>query len=252
MAFVLPATALAAFPPAPERLLNTLRAQVDDPLLMQIANADYGEGADECFGTLKIIRDTGEMPPQSSGNLWNVLELTRWYDPERADPSFDRSLTGRRAHLAQLFACAMLLRLDSHDSEDSTLAQALKCTSYLGEELTAAFASHLTSRILIKRPEYPDSLFRALSLLICAIRLKEHTPHRLAAEIADWVLAEESRLLQRMRGNDLGERCPPAFSLLQGLWTPLLAELSSEAARMPPGDDRSNLELCAILFPTTA
>lgn len=93
----------------PLQILKTLRSSQDlflfritrllsDEMLWEIARADYGMGAETCFVQLQQIRETKQMPETLDFELQEVLELTRWTEPEN-----------REEHVRRAFACASLL-----------------------------------------------------------------------------------------------------------------------------------------------
>src|SRR4029077_11198042 len=111
MMMEIPAALIAAFPPSADLLLERARQQTDDAMLEEIARADYGFEADELIVELRAIRDEGIVPDQMRWQLVEVLELTRFSNPERPNlPPFEPGPTGPRGHQTRLFACAVLLR----------------------------------------------------------------------------------------------------------------------------------------------
>lgn len=55
-------TILAACEPNRDRLLALVSEAIDDSMLQEIAEADYGRDVEEYLPALKQIRDKGKMP----------------------------------------------------------------------------------------------------------------------------------------------------------------------------------------------
>lgn len=246
----------AAFPPSREVLLDGARLAIDDAMLRQIARADYGEMADEMLAELRPIRDHGTIPCPMHWQLLEVLQLTRWSEPDDPNPSpFARGPSGRRGHQTRLFACAALLRAatdpasgynDEDCCYDSSLALGLASARVLGDEMNEAFGCLLTWRLT--RLASRESVFFAIALLVIAARLGPGRVDDAAlGKLAGWVLEEESLEQRRRPWNPANPR-PKEFSVEQGFWQPLVAEIKDKAATLPAGEIRTSVELCAILL----
>jgi len=96
----------------PIEILRTLDASEDeilfhffellsDEMLMQIASADYGYKAQECFEELKQLLITQKLPNQISFHLIECLELTRWIEPKN-----------EMEHVIRAFSCMLLIILE--------------------------------------------------------------------------------------------------------------------------------------------
>jgi hypothetical protein len=250
----IPVPLIAAFPPSADLLLDLARQQVDDTMLREIANADYGYKADAMLAALRPIRDDGIIPAPMDWPLVEVLQLTRWCDPETPNPPpFEPGPTGRRGHQTRLFACAVLLRAmakpatDNIDnSEDASLANCLISAQVLGEEMSIAAARFLTWRIPQDPKCYEPFLFN-IALVILAIRLRSgRIPDAVLGMAAEWVLAEEARWRKEMDPYRSSNAKPEPFSLQ--FWRPLAAEMIREAATIRADDVRANLQLCELLL----
>ncbi len=72
-------TLLAPLHPNEDALTPVFQANVDDEMLREIAEADYGEGATECHALLRETLCTGRASPRASeGQLREVLSLIHW------------------------------------------------------------------------------------------------------------------------------------------------------------------------------
>jgi len=256
MTMKIPASLTAAFPPSADLLFDRARREIDDAMLLDIANADYGQMADEMFALLRSIRDSGLIPKPMHPQLHEVLSLTRWCDPEQTDaPPFRPGPTGPTGHRTRLFACVLLLRasvepesLQDDGTSDSTLAQCLASAKSVGEEMSKAVACFLTWRFSCALIE--DPLFYAVALLIVAVRLRSgRVTEAELANVADWVLSVEADS-QYVKWPISRAAMPTAFSLQQGFWQSLAEELRNEATTIQVDDARENVELCRLLLET--
>src|SRR5215813_1528410 len=134
-------------------------------MLREIAEADYGWKADECFALLLQIWKTGAVASDDF-NLREVLELIRWSEPE--DPNWSPGGQGARGHWMRLFACTALVRLapsnrDFFDGECSTVAQLVSSAIELGRPVARATASLLAWRFLAYPGADDDAPFLAFA-----------------------------------------------------------------------------------------
>jgi len=89
---------LKTLSPSEIPLFNMLCDFMDDEMLMNIAQADYGYEADYCFSALKTIIKSKKMLDKTEFQVKEVLSLT----------SFSRSKT-QKDHLIRAFSCSCLL-----------------------------------------------------------------------------------------------------------------------------------------------
>jgi hypothetical protein len=80
----IPPAILAAFPPAADLLLDVARRQVDDAMLLEIAQADYMNQTDLHLAALRMIRDDGVLPSYPQWDPREVLGLVQWPEPDGA------------------------------------------------------------------------------------------------------------------------------------------------------------------------
>lgn len=148
----LPPSLRECFPPSATELLKLARSHIDDEMLLQIARADHGSGADKAFAALRVIRDEGIVPRPVSYELSEVLCLSRWHDLHAWNVSRDHTdplMT--RGHFIRFFACAALLHAKAdpslefpEDSIDSDFAMCLQSAGMLGDDFNKVFGSWLT------------------------------------------------------------------------------------------------------------
>src|SRR5579872_3052870 len=165
-------------------------------MLREIAEADYGWKADECYALLQPILQTGLLTSADS-HLREVLELIRWSEPE--DPEWRPGGQGPRGHWMRLFACTALVRLAPRyralwDSECDTLAQLISSAIKLGPPVARAASGMLAWRFLTFPGVEEDAAFFAFAILLLAAHLERGEERGLwLKQLADWVEAEESR-----------------------------------------------------------
>lgn len=140
---------LAEFEPDPSPLLGLIRQNVDDSMLREIADADYGEDFELHYEVLLEIYD-GKIPFPFKFHPSEVLELTLWSLPE--DPLLNPSGNVTRRHWTRLFCCVALLRAGIESSNrihcnDASTIQLVDSVLKLGEETTRAGLSFLSWRL---------------------------------------------------------------------------------------------------------
>lgn len=252
-----PGFLVAAFPPSMNGLIDGARRKTDDSMLWDIAMADYGQGASDVMPELRAIRDTGIIKPPVSNELFDVLSLTHYINPEVPDPPpFRPGPTGPRGHQTRFFACALLLHIESEWSygfrmtTDSALANGIASAKFLCEETSEGIGGFLTWR-LVSQADEPDSVLLALALLILATRLRSNrfTESDLGA-VATWVLTLES-IMHKEAAKIFPDHMglwPPPFSLEAGFWQPVAAEFKQETESIRDDHVRLDLELCGLLL----
>jgi hypothetical protein len=181
--------------PAEDALVAGFQAHVDDSMLREIAAADYGWEADECYAHLQPILRIGVVGLEYY-NLREVLELIRWSEPE--EPEWSPGGQGVRGHWMRLFACTGLLRLaakypDTAGSECDTLAQFVSSAVELGRDVARAAAGLLAWRFLVWPGRDEDRAFLAFAILLLAAYLeREEDRGPWLRALAEWVELEES------------------------------------------------------------
>jgi len=240
-----PSSLQACFPASSDRLLNLSRAQIDDGMLREIADADYGIDGDAHFAALLPIRDQGTIPVPMGWHPGEVLRLMRWSNPE--DPNHQPGGRGPRGHQMRAFSCAVLLRSafeNGEEAEEATLAQCLASAKTLGDEMSNAAARFIVWCLPFVSSR--DRWLFALGLLLLATRLRAGriSDHALS-DISAWVLAEES---ESRLGYDPSDPPPEAFGMTFGCWKPLVAELIANAADIDSIDVREDVEFIGAML----
>lgn len=245
----IPESLTVAFPPSSQQLLDVTSRQIDDGMLLELAEFDYRYNADVHLASLMPIRDSGTIDSPLGFYPGEVLQLARWCDPAKPnEPPFEPGPTGRRAHRIRAFACAVLLRLgpEYDTGYDSTLAQCLSSAGVLGDDVNRAAGSFLMWQIphLGVEPTWVAAMDRwlyAFGLLVVASRLpRQCISESTLGNAAAWVFAEEARSRHMCL---YPESRPDPFSVSRGFWKPLAAELVENASTIRDNGVRQDLEL---------
>ena len=232
-------------------LLAQLAAQLDDSMLDEIAGADRGDGAAAHRAALLIIRDQLRIPAPLQWEPQEVLELTRWSDPD--DPRWrDSDAAARRGHVIRAFCCTALIRAGADpenpygfDNEPDTLAQLVASLGVLGAPQQLAGLRFLAWRLARLGVEVEERPFYFLAILILALEVRRDlSPREIADLVAALVVEEEA-----VRSG--GWAFPPARSsdwllgLLHGqrkdVWRALGNKLPGLAQRIDDEDVRRSV-----------
>jgi hypothetical protein len=189
---------LEVFAPSRDELLDRVSELVDDSILREISEADYGQDADAHLPYLRRLRDQGELPP-AQWHPREVLELIRWSEPE--DPDWKPGSTGRRGHIMRAFASTALLRMGSEPSnrnyfegENQTLAQLLVSVDVLGAPLPLSTRRFLAWRLPLFTEHDEERPFFILALLLLALDVHPRAPESYLQDLLDWLKEDERRV----------------------------------------------------------
>ncbi|PQO46611.1 hypothetical protein [Blastopirellula marina] len=242
------------FPPSADALWQQLRPAVDNAMLREIAEADYGNRADEMYELLRKIRDRDEWPLPIPGQLDEVLQLTRWCDPDRPNhPPFRPGPTGQPGHRTRLFACAGLFRAADnpackyrHDDLGSTIAQAVHSAGRLEAATNRALARYLAWKFP-QQFQAADHLFLAIGISVVTIRLLPHDEiESLVEPLATWLEELEQQYVHEHGPTEPSNPLPVKFSIGYGFWKPLLNEVAQFADTVPTTELRERWQLLAV------
>lgn len=146
--------------PGWEDLFNMVCHQVDASMLEVIARADYGSSVEEHLAALNAIK-AGKEPSPLEWEPKEVLELTRWSEPEYAITKSE--CRGARGHWMRLFSCAILIRaaapLEDEDyflGEEDTIIQLVDSALALGPDASRAALRFLCWRLRYRSPDEYD------------------------------------------------------------------------------------------------
>jgi hypothetical protein len=246
---------LNRFNPSERILLDWLRKRVNDSMLRNIAEADYGMDAENHFQVLAKVRDGEQLPVPLRWVPREVLELIRWSQPDK--PSCKPGFRGTRGHLMRAFACTLLLRaaaepenIDYTSGEYETIIQLVESAIALGNEATEATLSFLCwcfplVSALNERPFY------AMAILLLQVFLSKHDKHGEDLLVTcGWVINEEARV----RSNDVWNLAVSNWWLL-GLtfhsqrhqaWETLTRKILLEPSKPHPSKAAETLQIIGL------
>jgi hypothetical protein len=190
-----PQQLLAPLYPDESALIPLFRAHIDESMLREIAAADYGWKADECYELLQPVLQTGVITPDDF-NVREVLELISLSEPD--EPRWRPGGCGERGHWMRLFACTQLVRLGAKEptrSERRTYLQMTSSAIELGRLVAEAAAQVLAWRFLANPGiDTEDPPFLALLILLVAVHMGHgQDGGSWLKELAGWVESEELR-----------------------------------------------------------
>lgn len=228
---------LQAFDPEPEGLLRAISKHVTDEMLVGIAGADYGNRWEEHLAALQPIRDANVWP-EPSEMLWvpmEVIELTRWSEPENPDNKLGFGYKGQFGHWMRAFCCAALLRAtrEPHNygdslSTDQSLIHLILSLQSLSVDLNREAVRFMAWLLQNSNPEGTDEqvCFYGIGLLWFALRSTKSSSDRSLVFLAQWIVQKEEELRRiSWRASDrwllgIGQGNPPPSD-----WELLGAEL---------------------------
>lgn len=214
--------------PACGPLLELVNANVDESMLREIAEADYGMDAEAHLAGLRtLVR--GAVPAPLPWEPKEVLELIRWSEPE--DPNWRPGSSGERGHWMRLFACTHLVRCmaepenDGLDAgEESTIIQLMESAVLLGEETAIAALRLLAWRLTTGSPDSWRSPCWPLAVLILGLELG-----RCGADTTRYLV--EAVMTEEVLDGELFAYCTEAEKWLQLVRRTLLENAESTEVR---------------------
>jgi hypothetical protein len=191
------------FEPEPDVLLREISAHIDDTILAWISRADYGSRADEHMVALRQVRDRGTFPDDLTWCPMEVLELTRWREPEERE--HQPRITFE--HWARAFSCAAILRAE-HEPHHypyndgctcSTVIQLIWSLRSLPVDLSSQAAAHLAWLIMHSEPEGRNDQVRVygVGLLWFALQIVPAVPDATVISLTRWVVRRADELDSR-------------------------------------------------------
>ena len=181
--------------PNANELLSLLSEAIDDTMLREIAEEDYGEGVDLHFDALTSIRDEGKIPVPMKCHPREVLELIRWSEPNDPNPGG----MGKRGHLMRAFCCAVLLRAAGEpgnkgyfEGENQTLVQLLASLKVLEPKYEEAALRFLVWRLDHIDVYVEERPFFLLGILLLCLKVRPNLLDSEIDHIADCLVNEEN------------------------------------------------------------
>jgi hypothetical protein len=153
---------------------------IDDSMLLEIANADRGDDLEAHLAALHAIRAGKVLTPMQWAPS-EVLALTRWSELKDIFPDNPEFLRG---HWMRLFCCMVLIRAaaDQPDDaidlggEDSKIVQLIDSAMKLGLETSDATLRFLCWRINYEPDRNYEKSPLAIGILILCVFLKRSDP----------------------------------------------------------------------------
>lgn len=231
-----------AFPPSLDGLLDRARGYATTPVLMEMAQADYGEQADEHLAALTRIRETGEVPAPIGWVPREVLELCQWSEPDPDATPAQRL----HEHRVRAFACAVLLRAgaepanaDAIWSHNPTLAQVTASALALGPDWVDALGGFLTARLALPGPAYERPFYVFALLFLAVISAGGPLDGEAIASAVGWAIEEEAAAAAKYFFASPPPRAPwllriGVSDLRDGVWRSFARRMRDEAPTLPP------------------
>jgi hypothetical protein len=240
----------ATFKPDGDALLRRIAPHIDDGMLENIAETEYGLNVAEHLAELRKVRD-GIIARPLRWYPREALELTRWSEPDAVDRAGrEGELTGTRGHWARAFSCAALIRAYGDDETreiidfgfDATLMQLLESL----QRLNAGLEDEAMAAVAWFIPRLRDDLFAedeipflGVGLLSLAVKSRRIANSAIVTLVA-WLVATEQEHAVNSSGRD--EKFADHWLLRISRpihpekWTALGNELAAFDAAGPCGD----------------
>lgn len=190
---------LQPFHPNEHLLLELLCREIKPDTLWSIAEADYGDGAEEYLKILERIQREKRIPKlHFDSALSEVVSLTRWQQSEQTTSrNYDQA---QRTNLAIAFSCTILLAVPSEwyynrDGEHSTvirLIEASRPLSAILPDLWERVGALLAWRVTENGTSEEDLPFFIYGLLLCGLHGELSDENGLLA-LTELLIAEEGR-----------------------------------------------------------
>jgi len=201
----MPTDLFDTFQPDAESLLRRIAPQIDDAMLMTIAQQDYGQNAEQHLHALRRIRDKGVFELPLPWHPGEVLELVRWWPA----PAVEMAVAdARRHHWIRAFCCTALLRASAgpgepalRDAWSETLSPLIDSLQALESGLDREAAAFLAWLILrFETDEKVDSIgFLGIGLLWFALQLGSGIADATLVALAEWIVAQEENVAARSK-----------------------------------------------------
>ncbi|HEY9695218.1 MAG TPA: hypothetical protein V6D15_23700 [Oculatellaceae cyanobacterium] len=174
-------------------------------MLEELALSDYGRDYELHLSALLKAHQGEALPVPMPWQPKEVLELTRWSEPD--DLSINEGSKGTRGHLIRAFACTLLLRAavepenrDYFVGENQTIIQLVSSAINLGLDAATATVRFL-AWCVEQVPHYDtERPFYVMGILLLEVFLAhgKDTENESLLLLGDWVMDEEAKA----RSND--------------------------------------------------
>lgn len=216
-----PEPLLDRFPPDQDGLFAHMCDLVAPEMLQEIAESDYGIFAEECLEVLQTMVSARQTPEVPGFYGREMLELTRWSDPE--------SIPG---HITRAFCCAAMLRVDSirgwdPGQADSNIVRLTESVRAIGDAASEAAARFITFELGRTDARFED--YGCLALCLGCLGLCQlGAGSEMAKVIDEWMILIED--LAPIKDEEFPHH---HFTMSREAW---LAQVDELARRFPlPG-----------------
>lgn len=243
-------------------LLKQVAAHIDDGMLEEIAQADYGMDRDAYLAGLRVLRDELVLLPPDRDARWDyeVLELVRWSRPDQ--PEWKPGDVGERGHWMRLFCCVALVLRDVDMPQfnyvgaiNDHLGPMLDSIAALDPSLANA-AIEFVERSIERAADPTDRTFLALAALLLQCLRPQPARERVLAcahDLPSRIEAAWEDVDAAANGADGWLFGLTHFDLRHDLWLSLIARyLLDPAAGMPMLVSKELQALGERLLPATA
>lgn len=241
--------------PDPDSLLMAISSHIDDSMLMGIARADYGDDVDLHFKQLLKIRDEKTVFAPMHWHPREVLELTRWDEPDKM-PLSPHTLLQR--HTIRAFACAAMLRAMAEPSnnpyfggDNESIAPLVESLSVLEAKLQKEALRFFAWRAQ-NLPHNDTSVvpFYLLALLILFLRVEPSIPRIELKTIIDWIYAavQDAYWIEFYMSNGIKTQWLTwltVYNQRHTIWLNLGKEIATLAESYDNSEGRQNLKALA-------
>ncbi len=247
-------TVVSPFQGDPKALLDLLCTNIQDDSLSWISEADYGMEAEERLVELRKIKQDMAIYEMDYG-LKEVLELTRWQEPER---TLDKWMTEPQKKNIQIaFSSAVLLTVPSslyyRMQENSSIIRLVETSEYLEQVLPGMLLA--TSHVLAWRVAQSDTdeeevPFFLLGLILTGLKCGGYEDSSMI-QLIDQLLRAESALHEQGIGPyDVADWLfrNTYYNQSQGSWQSYAPFLSEQSEKTKSVDLSTKLkELAGLL-----
>ncbi|MGR9151266.1 hypothetical protein ACU8MT_17700 [Rhizobium leguminosarum] len=187
-------------PSDPKSLLNATASLLDEDDLQSIARADYGNDTHEHLTQLVDIVRLCELPSPLKWHPREVLELTRWSEPEQQDLGMAARLSRQCA-----FACTVLLvsygdprNAGASYGSNQTLISLVGSLEALGLDIEDEVLS-LLSWLIPRLPEHEagEIPFFGLAMLWFALGSRHQWNDAALLGLCEWIMVTEEAARRR-------------------------------------------------------
>ena len=227
------------FPPNERAAVDHLRRFIDREMLREIAKADYGQDVDRHLSALEPVWSGGEFKELDHWFPMEVLELTRWTEPDAAK---DRPTSTRmKEHQMRAFCCAVLLSTPNFEPDADTLIQMLDSVFVIGLDTTEEAIGRFLTWLIDSLGHGEHRSIFALSVVAALNKVEPTMRVSDEEELVDWIRNEEMSERNDLEGDGSDYESPPWLSWISSgnmrnaKWKMLIRRIREERADRPLG-----------------